>query len=131
MRDGRACREAQARPAGAALPRVLGSRSERRSSVHQQEAARMLSAGRGSIRLGQARRRAALDARRQRAGRLGDGDRHLEAMQEKTAARMVLTANGHAEVSCATADIGTGTYTIMTQLAADMLGLPLENVTAK
>src|SRR4051794_4368884 len=54
-----------------------------------------------------------------------------EAMQEKTAARIVLTANGHAEVSCATADIGTGTYTIMTQLAADMLGLPLENVTAK
>ena len=54
-----------------------------------------------------------------------------EAMQMKTAARIVLTANGHAEVSCATADIGTGTYTIMTQLAAEMLGLPLENVTAK
>ena len=54
-----------------------------------------------------------------------------EAMQMKTAARIVLTANGHAEVSSATADIGTGTYTIMTQLAADMLGLPLENVTAK
>jgi xanthine dehydrogenase YagR molybdenum-binding subunit len=54
-----------------------------------------------------------------------------EAMQMKTAARIVLSANGHAEVSCATADIGTGTYTIMTQLAADMLGLPLENVTAK
>jgi xanthine dehydrogenase YagR molybdenum-binding subunit len=52
-------------------------------------------------------------------------------MQEKTAARIVLTANGHAEVSCATADIGTGTYTIMTQLAAEMLGLPLESVTAK
>ena len=54
-----------------------------------------------------------------------------EAMQVKMAARIVLTANGHAEVSCATADIGTGTYTIMTQLAADMLGLPLENVTAR
>ena len=54
-----------------------------------------------------------------------------EAMQMTTSARIVLTANGHAEVSCATADIGTGTYTIMTQLAADMLGLPLENVTAK
>jgi xanthine dehydrogenase YagR molybdenum-binding subunit len=54
-----------------------------------------------------------------------------EAMQMETAARIVLSANGHAEVSCATADIGTGTYTIMTQLAADMLGLPLENVTAK
>src|SRR4051794_30580480 len=53
------------------------------------------------------------------------------AMQEKTAARIVLTANGHAGVSCATADIRTGTSTIMTQLAADMLGLPLENVTAK
>jgi xanthine dehydrogenase YagR molybdenum-binding subunit len=52
-------------------------------------------------------------------------------MQATTAARIVLTANGHAEVSCATADIGTGTYTIMTQLAAEMLGLPLENVTAK
>ena len=48
-----------------------------------------------------------------------------------TTARIVLTANGHAEVACATSDIGTGTYTIMTQLAADMLGLPLENVTAK
>ena len=54
-----------------------------------------------------------------------------EAMQEKTAARIVLTANGHAEVSCATADIGTGTYTIMAQLAADMLGVPIENVMVK
>jgi xanthine dehydrogenase YagR molybdenum-binding subunit len=43
----------------------------------------------------------------------------------------VLTANGHAEVSCATADIGTGTYTIMTQLAADMLGLPLDSISVK
>jgi xanthine dehydrogenase YagR molybdenum-binding subunit len=54
-----------------------------------------------------------------------------EAMQEKTAARIVLTANGHAEVSCATSDIGTGTYTIMAQLTADMLGLPIDNVTVK
>jgi xanthine dehydrogenase YagR molybdenum-binding subunit len=54
-----------------------------------------------------------------------------EAMQMKTSARIVLTANGHAEVSCATADIGTGTYTIMTQLAADMLGLPLNSISVK
>ena len=40
--------------------------------------------------------------------------------------RIVLTANGHAEVACATSDIGTGTYTIMAQVAADMLGLPLD-----
>jgi xanthine dehydrogenase YagR molybdenum-binding subunit len=40
--------------------------------------------------------------------------------------RIVLTANGHAEVACATSDIGTGTYTIMAQVAADMLGLPID-----
>jgi xanthine dehydrogenase YagR molybdenum-binding subunit len=54
-----------------------------------------------------------------------------EALQMKTAARIVLTANGHAEVACATSDIGTGTYTIMAQVAADMLGLPLDNVSIK
>ena len=54
-----------------------------------------------------------------------------EALDNTIAARVVLTANGHAEVACATSDIGTGTYTIMTQVAADMLGLPLENVTAR
>src|SRR5262249_36431618 len=45
--------------------------------------------------------------------------------------RIVLGANGHAEVACATSDIGTGTYTIMAQVAADMLGLPLENISVK
>jgi xanthine dehydrogenase YagR molybdenum-binding subunit len=54
-----------------------------------------------------------------------------EALQVPIAVRIVLTANGHVEVACATSDIGTGTYTIMTQVAADMLGVPLENVTAK
>jgi xanthine dehydrogenase YagR molybdenum-binding subunit len=54
-----------------------------------------------------------------------------EALQTKTAARIVLTANGYAEVSCATSDIGTGTYTIMTQVAADTLGLPLDSVSVR
>jgi xanthine dehydrogenase YagR molybdenum-binding subunit len=54
-----------------------------------------------------------------------------EALQMKTSARIVLTANGHAEVACATSDIGTGTYTIMAQVAADMLGLPIDNVSIK
>jgi xanthine dehydrogenase YagR molybdenum-binding subunit len=54
-----------------------------------------------------------------------------EALQMKTVARIVLTANGHAEVACATSDIGTGTYTIMAQVAADMLGLPIDNVSIK
>ena len=54
-----------------------------------------------------------------------------EALQMPMAARIVLTGNGHAEVSCATSDIGTGTYTIMAQVAADMLGLPIDNITIK
>src|SRR5205085_10741976 len=54
-----------------------------------------------------------------------------EALQVPIAVRIVLTANGHAEVSCATSDIGTGTYTIMGQVAADMLGLPLDNITVR
>jgi xanthine dehydrogenase YagR molybdenum-binding subunit len=54
-----------------------------------------------------------------------------EALQAPITVRIVLTANGHAEVACATSDIGTGTYTIMAQVAADMLGLPLENISVK
>jgi xanthine dehydrogenase YagR molybdenum-binding subunit len=51
-----------------------------------------------------------------------------EALQVPITVRIVLSANGHAEVACATSDIGTGTYTIMAQVAADMLGLPLDNI---
>ena len=54
-----------------------------------------------------------------------------DAFQSPITVRITLTANGHAEVACATSDIGTGTYTIMAQVAADMLGLPLENITVK
>ena len=54
-----------------------------------------------------------------------------EALQMPAAARIVLTANGHAEVFCAASDIGTGTYTILAQVAADALGLPIENINVK
>jgi xanthine dehydrogenase YagR molybdenum-binding subunit len=54
-----------------------------------------------------------------------------EALQMKTAVRIVLTANGHAEIACATSDIGTGTYTVMAQVAADMLGLPIDSVSIR
>ena len=54
-----------------------------------------------------------------------------DALQWTITVRVVLSANGHAEVACATSDIGTGTYTIMAQVAADMLGLPLENISIK
>jgi xanthine dehydrogenase YagR molybdenum-binding subunit len=54
-----------------------------------------------------------------------------DAMQMPIAVRIVLTSNGHAEVACATSDIGTGTYTIMAQVAADMLGLQMDSISIK
>ncbi len=54
-----------------------------------------------------------------------------EALQVPITVRIVLGANGYAEVACATSDIGTGTYTIMAQVAADTLGLPLDNISIK
>ncbi|OAF18659.1 xanthine dehydrogenase family protein molybdopterin-binding subunit [Bradyrhizobium neotropicale] len=54
-----------------------------------------------------------------------------EALQMPVAVRIVLTANGHAEVYCAASDIGTGTYTIVAQVAADALGLPIESISVK
>ena len=44
-------------------------------------------------------------------------------------AEALLTRDGKLTVSSATSDIGTGTYTIMTQIAAETLGLPIEDVT--
>jgi xanthine dehydrogenase YagR molybdenum-binding subunit len=54
-----------------------------------------------------------------------------EALENLFTTRVVLTDNNHAEVSCAASDLGTGTYTIMTQVTADALGLPLENVSVR
>ena len=54
-----------------------------------------------------------------------------DAMFSKTTARAKLTANGHLEVASAASDIGTGTYTVMTQVAADTLGLPIEQINAR
>lgn len=54
-----------------------------------------------------------------------------EAFHVKAAAKAVLNADGRLTVSGATSDIGTGTCTIMTQIAAEALGLPVEKVTFK
>ncbi|HEY7297503.1 MAG TPA: xanthine dehydrogenase family protein molybdopterin-binding subunit [Xanthobacteraceae bacterium] len=54
-----------------------------------------------------------------------------EAFQLPASAKAVLTGNGSLEIASATADIGPGTYTMMTQIAAEMLGLPLDHVTAR
>ncbi|WP_324134750.1 xanthine dehydrogenase family protein molybdopterin-binding subunit [Bosea sp. (in: a-proteobacteria)] len=54
-----------------------------------------------------------------------------EANMMKTSARAVLGADGRLAISCATSDIGTGTYTILTQIAADALGLAMDDVTVE
>ncbi|MEH3108330.1 MAG: xanthine dehydrogenase family protein molybdopterin-binding subunit [Sphingomonas fennica] len=54
-----------------------------------------------------------------------------DALFQKTTASAKLGANGHLEVATATADIGTGTYTVMTQVAAEVLGLPIAQITAR
>ena len=50
--------------------------------------------------------------------------RHMPA-----SARARIRSDGHVTVQAGTQDIGTGTYTILTQIAADILGVPVEHVT--
>jgi xanthine dehydrogenase YagR molybdenum-binding subunit len=52
-----------------------------------------------------------------------------EAGHVPASAKAVLSADGKLTVSSATEDIGTGTYTIMAQIAAEEMGIPIENVT--
>ncbi|MES1954383.1 xanthine dehydrogenase family protein molybdopterin-binding subunit [Salinisphaera hydrothermalis] len=51
-----------------------------------------------------------------------------EAMKRDCDARVSLRADGTAFASCATQDIGTGTYTIVAQTVASLTGLPLERI---
>ena len=52
-----------------------------------------------------------------------------DAMQMFARASAVLHADGRLVVSSAATDIGTGTYTVMSMIAAAAMGLPLERVT--
>jgi xanthine dehydrogenase YagR molybdenum-binding subunit len=54
-----------------------------------------------------------------------------DAFLQKAEALARLTADGKLEVSTAASDIGTGTWTILTQIGADALGLPIDAVTAR
>lgn len=51
-----------------------------------------------------------------------------DAMMMPARANAKFTSDGKLRVSSATTDIGTGTYTIMTQIAAEAMGLPIEDV---
>ena len=46
-------------------------------------------------------------------------------------ARVTLQPDGSAEVETDMTDIGTGTYAVLTQIAAEMLGLPADRVTVR
>jgi len=70
-------------------------------------------------------------------GTLREGDQRIgfgmatgvwEALQMPASASAALAADGSVVVASATTDIGTGTYTAMTQIAAETLGLPPEKV---
>ena len=52
-----------------------------------------------------------------------------DAMFMKCSAKATLHASGGLEISCAAADIGTGTYTVLTQVAGDTLGLQADRIT--
>jgi xanthine dehydrogenase YagR molybdenum-binding subunit len=53
------------------------------------------------------------------------------ANRSKASVRLKLYQDGHAVAACCTQDIGTGTYTVMAQVMADALGLPIDKVEFK
>lgn len=84
----------------------------------------------GAARFGWARRSHAVRSMRRGPALLGWGMATgvWEAQQGPARARLLLTVDGRALLTCGTTDIGPGTYTIMTQIAAELLGLPLASV---
>ena len=83
-------------------------------------------AGAEALRLGAAQPRAALDARRQPADRLGRGRRDLSGRRTAGEAMVRILADGSVEVVSSAIDMGQGTYTILAQTAAEALGVPVE-----
>ncbi|MCT8166230.1 MULTISPECIES: xanthine dehydrogenase family protein molybdopterin-binding subunit [unclassified Pseudomonas] len=85
----------------------------------------------GAERFGWSSRDALPGSRREGHERVGWGMAGgvWEAMQMKASAKARLDADGHLSVSSATTDIGTGTYTVMTQIAADAALMALDDVT--
>ncbi|CAN5175007.1 xanthine dehydrogenase family protein molybdopterin-binding subunit [soil metagenome] len=85
---------------------------------------------RGATTFGWAQRNPVPGARREGDQLIGMGvaaaGYHTSRSESDAAARV--DADGTAEVQCATSDMGPGTYTSMTQVAADALGLPMSRV---
>ena len=88
---------------------------------------------RGAVAFGWARRDARAAATREGDVMIGWGmaSATYPANRSQAGATVSLRADGTAVVRSGTQDIGTGTYTIMTQVAADALGLAPARVTAE
>jgi xanthine dehydrogenase YagR molybdenum-binding subunit len=88
---------------------------------------------RGAELIGWAQRKSSPGANREGNYLVGYGmaTATYPANRSASSAKATIFADGHAEILCATQDIGTGTYTIMTQVAADALGLPIDKVQVK
>ncbi|HEY9228401.1 MAG TPA: xanthine dehydrogenase family protein molybdopterin-binding subunit [Gemmatimonadaceae bacterium] len=95
------------------------------SSRHMRECLEM-----GAEKFGWANRDAAVGSMKRDGLTVGWGMSGCSWQAERFAAhvRVELRDDGTARVSCATQDIGTGTYTVMAQIASDKLELPIERV---
>ena len=84
-------------------------------------------------RFGWSRRTRAPGSMRDGANRIGWGmaTATYPANRQPCKARVTISADGNAIVRCGTQDIGTGTYTILAQVAADELGLPIERISVE
>lgn len=84
----------------------------------------------GAERFGWARRSAEPGSMREGRERIGWGlaTGMWDAMFMKTAARARFGADGRLQIATGGADIGTGTYTILTQIASETLGLPVDRI---
>jgi xanthine dehydrogenase YagR molybdenum-binding subunit len=84
----------------------------------------------GAEKFGWARRTP--EPRSMREGRwlvgLGMATSTYPANRQPAQARAIMHADGSVVVRSGTQDLGTGTYTVMTQVAADTLGLPMSRV---
>lgn len=87
----------------------------------------------GAERFGWQRRPAEPGTQRREGWRIGQGmaGAVFPGLRSRASARVRILADGSAEVASATHDLGTGMYTIMTQVAAETLGLTLAKVTAQ
>ena len=84
----------------------------------------------GAEKFGWSKRNARPTARRE--GRylygIGMATATYPANRSRASARIQIKQDGTAEIWCASQDIGTGTYTIIAQTAADVLGIPMERI---